>query len=175
MNLNINEFDNYPTSLRQQVMNQRAFLRNQPSHQLQPYLNTRPVLTKYSIMPVVDPRKEHSVPLLQRATYNPELIFNPGNGVAPWSGYAAGVNQESELRNQLYALGQCSQSKYVPSSNSSLYKMTWRNKEVPAQPFPSLFVEEQFGPDNKNMYSNTIGFALFNNATRQQLKNVETK
>jgi hypothetical protein len=45
---------------------------------------------------------------------------------------------------------------------------------TPNQPFPGLFVEEQFGPENKNMHQNTIGFALFNNATRQQLKNVKT-
>lgn len=175
MNMNINDFDNYPSSLRQDVMNQRTFVRNQPSQPLQPYLSARPVLTKYSIMPIVEPRKENSVPLIHRATYNPELVFNPGNGIAPWSGYAASINNESELRNQLYALQNCSQSKYVPSSESSLYNMTWLNKVVPQQPFPSLFVEEQFGPENKNMYSDTVGFALFNNATRQQLKNIEPK
>jgi hypothetical protein len=172
--MNYNDFDNSSSSVRHDIMSQRAFSRNQPSQQLQPYLSARPVLTKYSIMPIVDPRKEIHTPLIQRATYNPKQIFNPGNDFGPWSGYASNINDESELRNQVYALQRSSQAVYVPSSESSLYTMTWKNNNVPHQPFPNLFVEEKFGPDNKNVHSDTVGFALFNNATRQQIKNVKT-
>lgn len=171
--MNNHDFDDASSSARHDVMSQRAFSRNQPSQQLQPYLSARPVLTKYSIMPIVDPRKAIHTPLIQRATYNPEQVFNPGNDFGPWSGFASNVNNESELRNQVYALQRCSQANYVPSSESSLYTMTWQNKNAPQQPFPNLFVEEKFGPDNKNVHSDTVGFALFNNATRQQTKNVK--
>jgi hypothetical protein len=153
--------------------NTRIYNRNIPSQPLQPYLDSRPVLTKYSIMPIVDPRQQIETPLIQRATYTPETIFNPGNDFGPWSGYATNVNHESELRNQIYALQSCSQATYVPSSKSSLYDVKWKNKtDTTAQPFPDLFKQEQFSPTNPNMYPEKIGYALFNNSTRQQLKDL---
>lgn len=175
--MDINAYVDQPTSLRQQTVYLRSYRRNIPSSQLQPYLDARPVLTKYSILPIVDPRKQIDTPLIQQATYNPENVFNPGNDFGPWSGYASNVNHESELRNQIFALQDCSQSVYVPSSKSSLYNVKWNNTSKPQQPFPNLFKNEPFSPCNPNPYSDKIGFSLFNNATRQQLKDLtkETK
>jgi hypothetical protein len=153
--------------------NTRIYNRNIPSQPLQPYLDSRPVLTKYSIMPIVDPRKQIDVPLIQLATYSPHAIFNPGNDFGPWSGFSSNVNHESELRNQIFALQSCSQATYVPSSKSSLYEVKWQNKaKSMSQPFPDLFKKEEFLPTNPNAYSEKIGYALFNNATRQQLKDL---
>ena len=153
--------------------NDRIYNRNITSQTLQPYLDSRPVLTKYSIMPIVDPRKQIDTPLIQRATYTPETIFSPGNDFGPWSGYASNVNHESELRNQIFALQSCSQATYVPSSKSSLYEVKWQNKmKSMEQPFPDLFKQEQFVPTNPNAHPEKIGYALFNNATRQQLKDL---
>ena len=172
----LSDFDKLPCSSRQDKMNKRMFNRNIPSQQLQPYLNARPVLTKYAIMPIIDFRKEIAVPLIQRPSYNQEQMFNPGNNVGPWSGFSENVNTESELRNQNYALQECTQATFIPESSSSLYNYNWQNNNrVPVQPFPDLFKTETFGPDNKNVHSHTIGFALFNNATRQQMLNVITK
>ena len=125
-------------------------------------------------MPVVDPRKEIKVSLIQQATFNLEQIFNPGNvtASAPWSGYASNVNNESELRGQIFALQECSQAKYIPSSKSSLYNVQWKNSLEINQPFPELFKKETFGPTNTNDEFNKIGYSLFNNATRQQLRDL---
>jgi hypothetical protein len=124
-------------------------------------------------MPIVDPRKEIKTPLMQQATYNQEQIFNPGNGGAPWSGFASNVNHESELRGQIFALQECSQAIYVPTSQSSLYNVHWKNANPSLnQPFPDLFKKEEFGPVSTNTDPSVIGYALFNNATRQQLKNL---
>ena len=172
MNNNINDFDNFSCSARQKIMNSRAYARNIPSQPLQPYLESRSVLTKYSIMPIVDPRKEIKTPLNQQATFNPEHIFNPGNATAPWSGFASNVNKESDLRGQIFAIQECSQATYVPNSKSSLYNVHWENSILSSNPFPELFKKEEFGPVSPNDNPNTIGFALFNNATRQQLKNL---
>lgn len=174
MSTNIYDFDNLSCSGRQDIMNTRTYVRNIPSQPLQPYLDARPVLTKYSVLPVVDPRKKINVPLIQQATFNPEQIFNPGNVIAkaPWSGYASGVNNESELRGQIFALQECSQAVYIPNSKSSLYNVQWTNSRQVNQPFPDLFKKETFGPTDTNPYANTIGFALFNNATRQQMKDL---
>ena len=176
----INEFDNLPCSGRQVVMNNRNYARNIPSQPLQPYLDSRPVLTKYSIMPIVDPRREINTPLIQQATYNQEQIYNPGNDYGPWSGFATNVNQESELRNQIFALQECSQATYVPNSNSSLYNINWKNQgNQVSQPFPDLFIKQSFSPSISSSVSSSvndnIGYALFNNATRQQLKNLTNK
>jgi hypothetical protein len=60
----------------------------------------------------------------------------------------------------------------VPSSKSSLYKVNWDNHQQPSQPFPQLFKKEKFMPFDANPNANIIGYALFNNATRQQLKDL---
>jgi hypothetical protein len=175
MNPNINDFDNLPCSARQDIMNTRTYVRNIPSQPLQPYLDARSVLTKYSIMPIVDPRREINTPLIQQATYSPSQIFNPGNVIAraPWSGFASNINQESDLRGQLYALQKCSQATYVPNSKSSLYNVHWKNQgNSVTQPFPELFKKDDLSTSSSNTDPTTIGYALFNNATRQQLKNL---
>ena len=175
MSNNIYDFDNFSCSARQEIMNTRTYVRNLPSQPLQSYLDARPVLTKYSIMPIVDPRREIKTPLIQQATYNPSQIFNPGNATAraPWSGFASNINHESDLRGQIYAIQECSQAKYVPTSQSSLYNVHWQNQNSSLQqPFPDLFKKEEFGPETTNTDPTVIGYALFNNPTRQQLKNL---
>jgi len=171
MSRNINDFDNLSCSARQGIMNARSYVRNIPSQPLQPYLDTRPVLTKYSIMPVVDPRREIKTPLVQQATYNTSQIFNPGNDFAPWSGFASNINHESDLRGQIFALQECSQAMYVPDSKSSLYNVHWESRKV-NQPFPGLFKKEELGPSELNADPKIMGISLFNNATRQQLKDL---
>ena len=57
-------------------------------------------------------------------------------------------------------------------SQSNLYNVKWQNNNKPQQPFPDLFKNEQFSPVNPNPEPNKIGYALFNNATRQQVKDL---
>lgn len=170
--MNIHSYIDQSSSQRQQTMSLRMYERNIPSQPLQPYLEARPVLTKYSLLPIVDPRTPSDVPLIQQATYSPEKVFNPGNKGAPWSGYASNVGVESELRNQIFALQSCAQAQYIPCSKSSLYNVKWNNGEQQYQPFQNLFHEEQFAPANPNPNADKIGFAMFNNPTRQQLKDL---
>ena len=176
MNNNIYDYDNLPCSARQDIMNTRTYVRNIPSQPLQSYLDARPVLTKYSIMPIVDPRREIKTPLIQQATFDPHKIFNPGSKTAsaPWSGFATNINNESELRGQIFALQECSQATYVPGSKSSLYNVQWKNQNSSniQQPFPDLFKKENWGPTELNADPNVMGIGLFNNHTRQQLKDL---
>jgi len=175
--MNIHNYIDQSTSQRQQIISLRSYERNIPSNSLQPYLDARPCMTKYSILPIVDPRTQSNVSLIQQATYSPDKIYNPGNDSGPWSGYASNINHESELRNQLFALQNCSQATFIPSSKSSLYDVHWQNANKQEQPFPNLFQTEQFCPVNPNPNPNHIGYAVFNNATRQQTRNLtkETK
>jgi len=164
------DFIEQSASQRTDTINNRAFQRNIPSQTLQPYLEARAVSTKYSYMPIVDPRKPANTSLTQMPTFNVETIFNPGNDNGPWSGYASSVNKESELRNQIYAKQSCSQATYVPSSTSDLFQLHWRQEPI-QQPFPDLFKEETFCPITYE-HNKDVGYALFHNSTRQQNKNI---
>lgn len=151
--------------------NTRVYDRNIPSQVLQPYLGARPVMTKYSRLPVVDPRKSVTVPLMQLPDYNSRTVFNPGNTKSPWSGFASNVNVESDLRNQIYAIQKCSQAAYVPSSNSDLYQygFTPQQQQVGAA-HSLLFSETHFDNFNPNPDNKIVGSGVFYNSTRTQVK-----
>lgn len=151
--------------------NERIYDRNIPSQMLQPYINVRPVMTKYSYFPIVDPRKEINVPLKQMPKYNIHENFNPGNTQSPWSGFATNINVESELRNQIYSLQKCSQAIYVPSSNSDLYKYNFQTKTKP-NPHELLFQQQSFESFNPNPAPSLCGSGLFYNNTRCQVKDM---
>ena len=152
-------------------LNERIYSRNVPSGSIRPsQIHTRAVSTKYAVMPILDQRQKATVPLNKYPTFNGASTFTPGverNG--PWSGFATNVNVESTLRNQFFALQNCEQSNYVPGSNSDLYTVTVSGRNV-AQPFPELFDKPNFEPFNPNTCN--IGKNIFDNCTRQQVKNL---
>jgi len=157
----------------QEEENRKIYSRNIPSQPLQPYLDVRPVMTKYSYLPIVDPRRELSVKLEQMPTYNTNNVFNPGTNQAPWSGFASNVNLESELRNQVYALQKCSQSVYVPKSNSDLYKFSFKAENAKVeQSHPLLFEANRFESFNPNPDSKVVGNNMFMNPTRVQIRDM---
>jgi hypothetical protein len=151
--------------------NNRIYDRNIPSQMLQPYLDVRPVMTKYSYFPIVDPRKQINIPLVQMPTYSVNEVFNPGNTQSPWSGFASNINTESELRNQIYALQKCSQAIYVPNSSSDLYTYKFQTK-TQSNPHESLFRDETFESFNPNPAPGLCGSSIFNNNTRCQVKDI---
>ena len=88
--------------------------RNIPSMSLQPQFSLRPVSTKYAHFPIVDTQISNEVPIYKKP-YNVGLIFNPGNRMAPFSGFVENADVESVLRNQIFALQKNDQAVYVPS------------------------------------------------------------
>uniref|UniRef100_A0A6C0AS06 Uncharacterized protein n=1 Tax=viral metagenome TaxID=1070528 RepID=A0A6C0AS06_9ZZZZ len=151
--------------------NTRIYDRNIPSQPLQPYIDVRPVMTKYSYFPIVDPRRKINVPLEKMPTYNVNNVFNPGNTTSPWSGFASNINVESELRNQVYALQKCSQSVYIPESNSDLYNYKFKTITKP-NPHELLFNNPSFDEFNPNPNPETIGNTIFLNSTRMQVRDL---
>lgn len=152
-------------------LNNRISERNIPSEPLQPQLSMRAVPTKYTTMPILDQRANPNTQLNQYTTFNTMTTFNPGTS-APWSGYATNINTESLLHNQFFALQKCDQSEYIPSSTSDLYNAFSSGSEQSVeQPYPNLFVPPviytKFNPNTCN-----IGNNLFDNFTRQQIKNL---
>ena len=153
-----------------QETNQRIYDRNIPSQLLQPYLDIRPVMTKYTFFPMVDGRAAVSVPLQKMPKYSTVSVFNPGNRSAPWSGF--NPNIESELRNQIFALQKSSQAVYIPSSSSDLYTYSYSpNTNTNNQnPHSLLFEKPKFHSFHPNVNPKRIGGNMFMNATRCQLK-----
>ena len=154
---------------RAKQLNDRISDRNIPSASLQPQYSMRPVLSKYSIMPILDQRATPSVPMDTFPVFNPEQTFNPGNAQAPWSGFSSNVNTESILRNQVFALQSCEQAYYVPSSKSDMYNVRVPEKYV-EQPHPDLFNRQQFCTHNPNEHN--LANKFFNNSTRTDVKNL---
>lgn len=156
--------------------NNELFNRNVPSSNLQPYFSVTPVNTKYTVMPILDVRKTPTEHLQNFPTYNIHSTFNPGSGKAPWSGFANKVHDESILRNQIYAIQHCSQSVYVPSSDSDLYKDYTTSSVERQNPFPLLFTDGLNSQNiNMNVSSNDHNgnHTFFGNHTRQQLNAFE--
>jgi hypothetical protein len=164
-NVYMNQNDLTSSEIRLQT-NHRIYDRNIPSSPLQPYLSVPPASTKYSIMPIVDPRRKLNVPLQVMPSFNPFTAFNPGNDEGPYSGYATNINIESELKNQIYALQSCDQAVYVPTSKSDLYNYGFTPGTNMTQPFPDLFNKPQF--DQCNPLPAQIQQVVFYNPTRTQ-------
>ena len=150
-------------------MNNKIYQRNIPSQALKPQYSSRPVSTKYSLMPILDQRPQATENLHQYKNFQVSSTFNPGTAQAPWDGYVSNVNVESQLRNQFFALQAADQGKYIPSSNSDLYKVTVTSKKVP-QNHPLLFEQQEFQPFNPNTCN--LAKNIFNNSTRTQLKEI---
>lgn len=166
-----NQINSVCNSTMQDEMNRKLYDRNVPSNMLQPYIDFRPAMTKYSYFPIVEPTKKINVKLQQQPTYNIQNTFNPGNRQSPWSGFASNINTESELRNQVYALQKCSKAVYVPTSNSDLYSYNFKTKTQPSA-HELLFNETKFSSFNPNIDDKTIGYNMFRNSTRSQLKDL---
>jgi hypothetical protein len=159
-------------------LNNRILERNEPENPLAPNFTPRPVLSKYSLFPMLDARKQPTVPIQPNYNYSIEKNFTPPvMKVGPVSGIINNIQLESELRNQIYALNKGNDSvAYVPSSNSDLYKV-YIPSTPSNQPYPNLFKEQTFSQlIHPNIQSNPeVGKDRFHNNTRTQLKNIVHK
>ena len=143
--------------------------RNIPSMSLQPQFSLRPVSTKYAHFPIIDTQISNKVPIYKKS-HNVGLVFNPGDRMAPFSGFVENVDVESVLRNQIFALQKNDQAVYVPSSKSDLY-MKDQFKPSTNQKHNLLTPLNNFNKTNPNNLN--LGGNLFYNHTRQDLKNVK--
>lgn len=144
---------------RQNDINNRIYKRNIPTQKLEPYYSCRSVSTKQTYQPIIDERKPAKVSLINYPVYNINNVFNPGNTVAPWSGFSTNIDDESVLRNQIYPLQHSAQYKYIPESKSDLYNNSLSiNNEIK--------INETFSPHNPNKFN--LGYNIFNNSTREQ-------
>ena len=143
---------------RVEELNQRILGRNSGYGNQDVLLDVRSQATKYTF-PLQAATPKCSQPVLKYAT---STNINTDDSKYPWNGYVSNINNESILRNQVFALQRSPQSVYVPSSTSDLYIST----------IPSTNQNQNLNL-NLNLNQNQ-GFiqtqVLFNNDTRSQMK-----
>jgi hypothetical protein len=153
-------------------INSRILERNIPSANLDILFKPRPQPTRYIKNLTIDTKK-CMVPITND-TYDIQTVFNPGTTNGPWSGFTSKINDESILKNLVFTLQNNPQSKYIPSTNSDLYKLPEINQTSNIQqPFPNLFKQYKYNnseTDNFERNNENIDSFVFNNFTRQQLK-----
>uniref|UniRef100_A0A6C0I4Y4 Uncharacterized protein n=1 Tax=viral metagenome TaxID=1070528 RepID=A0A6C0I4Y4_9ZZZZ len=164
----------YGQNERVDEINARQQARQFSDSPLEPNFSPRPVPTKFSLFPVVNPRAPATQPILPYPIFDPEANFNPGTK-APSSGYYQNIDIETMLRFQTVALQRgAGQGVYIPSSTSELYNQTVPQQgqnRTDAQPNPHLF--ERYTLDqtpNQNVVGSSIGSDMFFNHTRTQLR-----
>lgn len=148
---------------RVQELNERMFNRNTSVRPVTSQLDIRSTPTRYVTMPIVNMRPIANVQCPQVIPFNVHGQFFPGNTKSPIEGF--NVDRETILRNQAFALQNCEQSVYVPSSNSDLYAKT-----VPQQLYTgryrNMFTKPDIQPRDRN--PENLGSYFFNNSTREQ-------
>lgn len=157
-------------------INERLYKRNIPSDNLQPNLSFRPTSTKYQIYPMNVTVETDPLNIINNNNFNINNGFYPGTDKPPFSGYSNNVNSESYLRNQFFALQKCPQASWAPDSTSELYNYNVDANIKPdnvLQQFPQLFKKESLGYFNPNPSNLMMGNNLFNNHTRNQLKDMQ--
>ena len=149
-------------------------------------LGQRSQPTKY-VLPLDAIKPKCNTPILNydtNNTFKSLLSFDPGTKINQWSHFAANINNESILKNQVYALQRSPEANYVPSSNSELYNstITFNNyinntnntnntNNNPEAMFPTLFNSNIVKQNSNNHLQESTNLGnLFNNHTRQQLK-----
>lgn len=156
-------------------INQRMYDRNLPtavsndiSKIFSPKPSLYPVSTKYKVFPIHDDRK------MPKKKY----------GKGPW--YGDYVDNENDLFNRNYRYGADNNienvmneiggrarqdTSYIPSINSSLYKVEVPLSTMDKQPFPLLFQQFTYTTtDNKFIYEDDA--YVLNKTTKQNIKRI---
>lgn len=137
---------------------------------LPPNFDSRPIMTKYTLFPMLDNRMPTTIPI--QPNYAQEhTTFSP-NQNGPVARFHRNVDVETDLRNQVYALQKnVDTTVYVPSSTSDLYQV----QPVPGigtgenPRHPLLFQQFAF-IDSQTLVDPKIGKELLHNSTRAQLR-----
>ena len=154
-------------------INQKIYSRSIAERNLDTLLSPRPQQTKYVL-----PLQSINTPCI-----NPVVEYNtqPTTLLGSWRGFVTNINKESLLHNQIYANQKYPQKDFVPNSTSDLYNSTIPKSDdnTIEVKFPYLFNSNIIYPHSHDLGAykllhkqnlSNINMKLFNNDTRQQLK-----
>jgi hypothetical protein len=162
---------------KQNNINNNIFSRNLSNTELEPQFSFRPSSTKYQVMPILEPMEENKDVKKNYELFNTNNVFYPGTSKPHFNGFAKGIDRESVLRNQFFALQKGDQYQYIPSSSSNLYSIdnfsnTLNNIDNNSLNNSILFRQERFNDHNPKLFSH-VGNDFFNNSTRYQLNSMQ--
>lgn len=165
----------YCNQYRTLQLSNRMYERNVPGVPLQMNYETRPVDTKFKVFPILDCRMPSYTKCERRPIYNTRHMFAGSSQALPFNGYQAKVDTESALKNIIFPLQECPQSKFIPGTRSDMYNTTYLTPPIETTKMTNnlLFKQEKFAPFNPNMCN--LGKDRFNNFTRIQVKNLGMK
>lgn len=153
-------------------INERLNSRKQSDTMLEAVFDPRPTGTRGGMMPVITTKTQSNEQFYGYTDYNVSKNFAPATRTAPFRGFAENINEESELRNQIFALQRSEKGLYVPQSFGDLYMVNVPEKELTQQEqqhfYPGLFKQEQFSRFDPGSRYDTK--KMFNNDTNQALK-----
>ena len=162
----------YCGQYRTKELSDRLYDRNIPSRHMGAAYFGRPVTTYGVTFPNIDCVKASTVEKANFPIYCQHSMFNPGQA-APYNGFAKNVDVESQLHNSFMPLQKAPQSKYIPASSSDMFNadyLTQTKKPTDVKHY-LLFEQYNFNPYNPN--SCNLGYKVFNNHIRQQIKDVK--
>ena len=150
-------------------INNEIFGRNLPNEIVYGNFSQRPAQTRNTRMPIFDCFKQSNVPIKQKNIYNNSKTYLPAEK-APFSGFADNVDIETLLRNTIFPLQVAPRSKFIPSSKSELFQSKVINTKPVQMTHSSLFRQDRFNLKNQNKCK--LGWKVFNNHTKNQIKNL---
>lgn len=173
----MNEYIQFGQFERTEEIDRRIFERNLSDIPLRPLFDIRGVETRqtlFQVAPDVGNKPKPKVGMKQYPEYDLNKVFSPVQTPPP--SFLKKTDTESYLRNQYFGLQHgASQSVYVPSSDSDLYKVTVppNNNMQKTQPFPLLSKEEKLNTNIHPIVMQSLKQgSVFNNSGNLRGQNV---
>jgi hypothetical protein len=142
---------------------------------LRPNMESRPMETRHAIFPMISTQfHQPSISNRKYLEYDTTKVFSSIQSNGPVEGYLNNIDSESSLRNQYTPLQHGAiQTTYIPSSKSDLFVVNVPlSSSTDIQPFPLLFEKHTYHTTGNKHISSQIGHNAFNNASKQQLRNL---
>tara|TARA_Y100000816_G_C26100250_1_gene582907 strand:- start:678 stop:1166 length:489 start_codon:yes stop_codon:yes gene_type:complete len=156
-------------------LNMRINERNSTNTLLEPVYDPRPSGTRGGMMPIISTKREAEESFFGYNDYNPNTMYSNATKKLPFKGFADRINDESELRNQIFALQRSEKGTYVPQSHGDLYMVniphTQLSQEDSKHLYEGLFEEQNFNKFDPGAKFDTK--LVFNNNTNQAVKNTK--
>ena len=155
---------------RVEELNNKIYKRNLTNSKIEMHESFRSVPTRQVHFPILDCNKPNNVNRLDYQ-YNVNTMFTPATSL-PTQSYRDNIDIETKLRGTIFPIQNCDRANFIPSSSSDLYN----NNHLPQRsmlsnnPHGMLFHTEKFDKFNPNKCN--LGYKLFNNNTRVQLRDL---
>ena len=155
---------------RLEELNNKIYKRNITYAPIPVHESFRSVPTRQVHMPILDYKKSNTERLMKKE-FNVNTMYTPADSLHTQS-YRNNIDTETLLRGTMLPLQKCDKKEFVPNSRSDLYNSDYLTQQTNNTEMTSklLFKNEVFDDFNPNKCN--LGYKLFNNHTRIQLRDL---